>query len=262
MSDRRAPRTRSPESRRPRVEAVTGRLYVGTSGFAYPAWAPRFYPPGLRAADLLPAYAARLPAVEINNTFYRQPRPELVASWLAATPNSFRFVVKAQRGGTMRSFADPVAGLEWLTGPYRAFGQRLGAVLFRIPDNLGRDDARLARFLAAWPADLPLVVEARDPSWQADETIRALTDHGAALCVTEAPEDEAPPTIRRTAPRLYLRLRRHDYSPEELRAWLARLEPFLAAGDDAFVFFRHDEVGRGGELAVAFLELAGVAATP
>lgn len=238
---------------------MTGRLYVGTSGFAYPGWAPRFYPAGARAADLLPFYASRLPAVEINNTFYRQPRPELVAAWLAATPPDFRFVVKAQRGGTMRSFADPTAGLDWLTTPYRAFGERLGAVLFRVPDNLKRDDARLERFLDAWPTDLPVVIEARDPSWQADETIRALTDHGAALCITDSPEDDGPPTIRRTAGHLYLRLRRHDYTADELESWWRRLQPFLDNGDDAFVFFRHDEVGRGGELAIAFRTLAGEA---
>ncbi len=228
---------------------------MGTSGFAYPGWVPRFYPKGARATDLLPYYASRLPAVEINNTFYRQPRPELVAAWLAATPEDFRFVVKAQRGGTMRSFGDPAGGLDWLTGPYRAFGERLGAVLFRIPDNVRRDDDRLRRFLDAWPIDLPLVVEARDATWQVDETTAALRDHGAALCVTESPEHETPPTLRRTAAHLYLRLRRHDYTADELRAWWNRLEPFVAAGDDAFVFFRHDDAGRGAELALAFAEL-------
>ena len=233
---------------------MTGRLFVGTSGFAYAGWAPRFYPAGARARDLLPFYASRLPAVEINNTFYRQPRPELVASWLAATPADFRFVVKAQRGGTMRSFADPLGGLDWLTGPYRAFGDRLGAVLFRIPDTVRRDDDQLRRFLAAWPTDLPLVIEARDETWQVDETIRALSDHRAALCVTDSP-DGTPPTIRRTAGHLYLRLRRHDYGPDELEAWWRRLEPFVEAGDDAYVFFRHDDVGRGAELALEFRAL-------
>lgn len=241
---------------------MAGRAYVGTSGFAYPAWAPRFYPPGARAGDLLRHYASRLDAVELNNTFYRQPRPEQVAAWLAATPLSFRFVVKAQRSGSARFFADPAAGIDWLTGPYRAFGERLGAVLFRVPDVVRRDDERLRRFLAAWPADLPLVVEFRDASWQADETLRALETAGAALCTTELPDDEAPPTMRRTAPHLYLRLRRHDYSPAELGAWRDRLEPFLAAGDDAYVFFRHDDVGRGAELALEFRALLGEARQP
>lgn len=149
----------------------------------------------------------------------------------------------------------PEPGLPWLTDPYRAFGERLGTVLFRVPDHLHRDDDRLAALLAAWPADLPLTVEFRDPSWAADETIAALRRAGAALCTTEGPDDPEPPTLRRTAPFLYLRLRRHDYTLDELAAWATRLEPFLAAGDDAYVFFRHDEVGRGGELAMSFRAL-------
>ena len=78
---------------------------------------------------------------------------------------------------------------------------------------------------------------------------------GAALCATELPEDEAPPILRRTGSFLYVRLRRLDYTEPELAAWAARLEPFLAAGDDVFAFFRHDEVGRGAELALALRDL-------
>lgn len=229
---------------------MPGRLFVGTSGFAYPDWSPRFYPAGLPAKRLLDHYASVLSAVELNNTYYQQPTADKVAAWLASTPETFRFVVKAQRGGTFRSFADPVAGLPWLTGPYRAFGERLGSVLFRIPPGARRDDERLRAFLAAWPADLPLTVESQDPAWHVDETFQALSEVGAAWCSTESPEDEAPPDIRRTGPFLYLRLRRHDYTPAEIAAWAARLEPFLTAGDDVFAFFRHDAVGRGPELAL------------
>jgi uncharacterized protein YecE (DUF72 family) len=228
-----------------------GRLLVGTSGFAYPAWAPRFYPPGLKGDRLLPHYAERLPAVELNNTFYQQPTAAKVAAWLAATPETFRFSVKAQRGGSFRSLAGtPEPGLPWLTGPYRAFGARLGTVLFRVPDGVVREDGRLAALLAAWPRDLPLTLEFQDPSWHVDETFAALAEAGAALCATELPEDADPPTLRRTGRFLYLRLRRHDYAPDEIAAWADRLVPFLGAGDDAFVFFRHDEVGRGAELAL------------
>ena len=171
-------------------------------------------------------------------------------AWLDATPPDFRFVVKAQRGGTFRAFrAGPEPGMPWLTDPYRRFGARLGAVLFRVPDGVRRDDERLAAVLAAWPADLPLVMELQDETWATDETVDALRTAGAALCVTELPDDDAPPTIRRTGPFLYLRLRRHEYDEEDLARWAARLEPFLDAGDDAFVFFRHDEVGRGPDFA-------------
>lgn len=189
-----------------------------------------------------------------------------MAAWLASTPSSFRFSVKAQRGGSFRAFgsgraeaAGPDLGLPWLTDPYRAFGDRLGTVLFRVPDNVPRDDDRLRALLGAWPDDVPLTVEFGDPSWQVDETLAALGGKGAALCATDHPDDPDPPTIRRTGPFLYVRLRRHDYSPDDIAAWAARLEPFLAAGDDAYVFFRHDDAGRGPELAMA---LAAAVADP
>jgi uncharacterized protein YecE (DUF72 family) len=235
---------------------MPGTVFVGTSGFAYPGWSPRFYPPGLRADGLLAHYATRLTACELNNTYYQQPTAAKVDAWLAATPPEFRFAVKAQRGGSYRSlFVDPVASVPWLTEPLRRFGSRLGTVLFRVPDTARRDDARLAALLAVWPDDLPLTVEFQDPSWHVDEVFAALRESGAALCTTELPEDEVPPTIRRTGAFLYLRLRRHDYDQDELAAWARRLQPFTADGLDVFVFFRHDDVGRGAELATAFRSL-------
>jgi uncharacterized protein YecE (DUF72 family) len=233
------------EPRRP------GRLFTGTSGYSYGGWAPRFYPARLRAPDLLDFYASRLNAVELNNTYYASPSATKVERWLAATPAGFRFAVKAQRGGSFRSLqVDPTESVPWLTQPYRAFGDRLGTVLFRVPEGVKRDDEKLAALLAAWPADLPLTMEFQDPSWHVDETFGALATAGAALCTTESPDDDGPPTMRRTGSFLYLRLRRLDYSQAELTAWAARIEPFLAAGDDAYVFFRHDPDGRGPELAL------------
>jgi uncharacterized protein YecE (DUF72 family) len=100
-------------------------------------------------------------------------------------------------------------------------------------------------------------MEFQEASWHVDETFAALASAGAALVTTELPEDAEPPTIRRTGPFLYLRLRRADYDPSELGRWFDRLEPFLSDGVDAFVYFRHDEVGRGAELA---MELAAIGA--
>ena len=118
-------------------------------------------------------------------------------------------------------------------------------------------------------ASIPLVVELQDRSWHVDETFAALRAAGPTLCTTELPPegDEGatagcrptgdgaaaqpePPIVRRTGSFLYLRLRRHDYTAEEVEAWAQRIEPFLAAGDDVYAFFRHDPVGRAGELAL------------
>lgn len=230
---------------------MAGRLFAGTSGFSYAGWIPRFYPPGTAADTFLTRYSSRLAAVELNNTYYASPSATKIASWLAATPADFRFSVKAQRGGSFRALhVDPAESVPWLTGGYRAFAEQLGSVLFRVPDRVPRDDSKLAALLAAWPDDLPLTIEFQDPSWHVDETFAALAGIGAALCSTELPEDDGPPVIRRTGPFLYLRLRRHDYADVELEAWAARIEPFLTAGDDVYVFFRHDPVGRGPELAI------------
>lgn len=230
---------------------MSGRLFAGTSGFSYPGWSPRFYPSGLAASGFLEHYANRLSAVELNNTYYASPSASKVATWVAATAADFRFAVKAQRGGSFRALrVDPAGSVPWLTEPYRAFGDRLGTILFRVPDGVGRDDAKLAALLALWPADLPLTMEFQDPSWHVDETFAALAGVGAALCATELPDDPAPPIIRRTGGFLYLRLRRHEYSPADLEAWAARLEPFLSAGDDVYAFFRHDKVGRGPAFAL------------
>ncbi|HUQ77598.1 MAG TPA: DUF72 domain-containing protein [Patescibacteria group bacterium] len=237
---------------------MNGRLRTGTSGFAYPAWSPRFYPAGLKGPALLRHYGTRLATVELNNTFYRQPSPAAVDGWLAATPDDFRFSVKAQRGSSSRTLqVAPAESVAWLTGPLRRFGDRLGTILFRVPDGVVRDDDRLAGLLGAWPSDLPLALEFRDPSWHVDEVYDAIRTVGAAIVTTDEEDDPALPTIRRTGPFLYLRLRRPNYDPDELRRWVARLEPFLADGLDAYVYFRHDEVGRGAELA---MELAALGA--
>ena len=268
---------------------MTGRLFVGTSGFSYPGWIPRFYPSGTRTSALLAAYAARLPAVELNVTFRRRPTASAIQGWVRATPPEFRFAVKAQRSSAIRALiGDPVESVSWLTEPLPEFGERLGAVLFRVPAEVRRDgpwvsgdvavaDARLAALLAAWPRPIPLVVELQDQSWHVDETFAALRAASAVLCTTELPPegDEGatpepdggggavdtagrgagpePPIIRRTGSFLYLRLRRHDYTADEIEAWARRIEPFLAAGYDVYAFFRHDPVGRAGELALGLL---------
>ena len=233
--------------------AGVGRLLVGTSGFAYPDWAPKFYPPGTRADGLLRFYATRFPACELNNTFYQQPREPKVQAWLAATPPDFRFVTKAQRGGSFRAItADAPAAIGWLTPPLRLFGERLGSVLFRVPKEIQRDDDRLVALLGAWPRDLRLTMEFQHPSWRVDEVLDLLRAAGSAWCTTDLDEREDPPPLHVTAPWLYIRLRRTAYTPDELAMWAARVSPFLAAGHDVYVFFRHDEDGESALRALAF----------
>ena len=235
---------------------MPGHLFVGTSGYAYPDWAPRFYPSATPAPARLPFYAARLPAVELNNTFYRHPDEGQVQTWVQATPPDFRFSIKTQRGGSLRALrADPATTLEWLLRPYRLFGERLGTVLFRVPEPIERDDGALDRLLRAWPTEVPVTFEFQAPSWDDDWVHGRLRSSGAALCITDLASLDEPPTVRLTGSFLYLRLRRYDYDATELDAWAALVEPFLSAGHHVFCFFKHDATGRATELAIDFRTL-------
>lgn len=204
------------------------------------------------------SYAGQLPACELNNTFYRNPSEAAIDGWLAATTTTFRFAVKAQRGGSLRALAvDPAVSVPWLTTPLRRFGERLGTVLFRVPEDIERDDTRLAALLGQWPRDIPLTLEFQHPSWHVDETFAAMAQAGAVLCATDLDDLAEPPTIRRTGRFLYVRLRRTTYDEAGLANWAARLEPFLAAGDDAFIFFRHDADGQSALRALRLGVLLG-----
>ena len=228
-------------------------MLAGTSGFAYAGWSPGFYPAGLRASDRLSHYAGRLPACELNGTFYARPTPERLDAWAAAVPADFRFIVKGQRGGSIRAlYNDPTESVPWLTEHVARLGGRLGAMLFRVPSEVARNDERLAGVLGAWPTGVPLVVEAQNATWHVDETFAALRAAGAVLCTTDLDEQGVAPDIRRTGPFLYLRLRRASYDDKALNAWARRLVPFLDDGMDAYVMFRHDDDGTSALHAEAF----------
>ena len=169
-------------------------------------------------------------------------------------PERFRFVVKAQRGASVRALYgdDPAESVRWLTEYLPTFGERLGAVLFRVDNQIPRNDERLAGVLAAWPKSIPFVLEAQHPSWHVDETFAALRAAGAVLCTTDLDELDETPDIRRTGPFLYLRLRRTTYTDAELDAWARRLVPFLDDGMDAYVLFRHDDDGTSAVRAEGF----------
>jgi uncharacterized protein YecE (DUF72 family) len=199
---------------------------------------------GTRPAALLDEYARRLGAVELHNTFYRRPSPAAVAGWVAATPETFRFCPKAQRGASWGAFRsdDPAPSVGWLTGAVAGFGDRLGPVLLSLPPVVTRDDAALVRFLTAWPRSLGLALELAHPSWTDDAVHAILAEHGVSLVATDVDGPDEP-DLRRSGRALYLRLRRREYDDEALARWSDRLAPFLEDGLDAYVFFRHDEDG-------------------
>ncbi len=231
------------------------RLLAGTSGWSYDAWKGPFYPEELPSRAMLGFYAARLPAVEVNNTFYRMPKPAVLETWAAQVPEGFRFALKASRRIThlkrLREVADETAYFLDVAG---ALGPRLGALLFQLPPNLKLDLARLDAFLALLPEGTPAAFEFRHPSWADAPVLERLRARGFAWVVADV--DEAPPpSLVTTASWAYLRLRRASYDAAALEGWLSGLR--AAALDRAFVFFKHEDEGAAPRLAAELLERAG-----
>ncbi len=221
------------------------RLLAGASGYSYKEWKGSFYPQDLKAEDMLGYYAARLPTVEINNTFYRMPKREVLAGWAGAAPEGFRFAIKASRRITHISRLKAESAAEPLGYLYRnlaALGAKRGPVLFQLPPNLKKDLPRLAAFLALLPADHGAAFEFRNDTWFADDVYAALKGAGVALCVSER-EDGAPPPLVETAPFGYVRLRLETYSKDDLVQWATRLA--ATAWREAYVYFMHEPTAPG-----------------
>lgn len=229
-------------------------ILAGTSGYAYKEWKGSFYPDDLAERGMLAHYAQRLPAVEVNNTFYRMPSAGLIERWCAQVPEGFRFVLKATRRithakGRLVEVADLVEHLMRVTAP---LGARLGAHLFQLPPYARRDLEALAGFLAMLPAGQRAAFEFRHHSWFDDEVYELLRRHDAALVIADGGKIEVPAVA--TATWGYLRLRAPDYDDAGMRRW-AR----LVGSQDwsrAFVFFKHEDEGAGPALAARFLEAA------
>jgi uncharacterized protein YecE (DUF72 family) len=229
------------------------RVMTGTSGFSYPAWRGSFYPDKLPVAKMLAFYAGKLGAVEINNTFYRMPRPPVLARWAADTPATFRFALKSPRSIThMRRLVGAADAVARLADGVRALGDRLGPILFQLPANARKDVGVLDAFLSTLPAGgLRAAFEFRDESWLAEDVYAVLARHDAALCVADS-EELATPLVA-TASWGYLRLRRQDYGKAALRRWADRLKKERFS--DVFVFFKHENEGAGPALADSFRKM-------
>ena len=227
--------------------------YAGTSGFSYKEWKGTFYPENLPDAKMLGYYAEHLPAVEINNTFYRMPRSNVLRNWADAVPTDFRFVIKASRRIThQQRLKDAEESVSYLIGKLEVLGDKLGALLFQLPPYLRADISRLEGFVDVLPKGLPVAFEFRHESWFTDEILDLLADRGKALCVSED-EKTSPPERLRTSNWLYLRLRKPVYTDASLRNWLHRAGEGASHG---FAFFKHEDAGAGPAMAGRFLKIA------
>jgi uncharacterized protein YecE (DUF72 family) len=222
------------------VDTRKSAVLAGASGYSFKEWKGTFYPEKMKPEEMLAYYSARLPTVEINNTFYRMPKTSVLETWAATVPEDFRFAIKASRRITHMSRIKAESSKEplgWLYTNLAALGPKRGPVLFQLPPNMKKDLPRLAEFLVLLPADHRAAFEFRNDTWFADDVYEALKGAGAALVLSER-QDNAPPPLVETAPWGYVRLRLESYSEDDLKAWAVRL---AATGwRETFVYFMHE----------------------
>jgi uncharacterized protein YecE (DUF72 family) len=229
------------------------KLLAGTSGYAFKEWKGPFYPEQMKDAEMLGFYASKFPTVEINNTFYRLPRENVLLEWAAQVPEHFTFAIKASQRIThhARLKEESFDTVDFLLKNTAALGARLGPILFQLPPNLKKDLDRLRAFVARLPKDRRYTVEFRHESWFEDDVFAALREHNVAFCVSEQPEFKTP--IVSTADFGYLRLHRLDYDDAMLADWAKAVRS--QAWTDAYVIFKHDEgVGSGPPAVSSFVK--------
>ncbi len=222
------------------------KLYAGTSGFAYPTWKPGFYPADLPQKRFLEHYASRLNSTEINYTYHRLPSPKSIGEWLDCTPPHFVFSLKAHQKLThilrLKNCESFVEVFLKTIDPLRIAG-RLGPVLFQLPPNLKCDPELLSNFLALLPPDMRFAFEFRNPSWLDTPIYDLLGSRGVCLCLAESDKLVIPEVI--TAPFVYFRLRKSDYTPEERAEIAERVTGLHSTGRDVFLYFKHEDSPEG-----------------
>ena len=232
-------------------------FWIGTSGYNYPEWKGSFYPDDLPAKKMLPYYAARFPTVEINYTFYRMPTEKLVSGWATQTPSPYQLTLKAPRRIThdsrLKGAGDSVARFCEVAA---TLGDKLGALLFQLPPFLRKDLALLDGFLTELPAAVRGAFEFRHVSWLDEDVFGRLAARNLAVCIADSEKLSTP--VRVTADYAYFRLRDEGYQPDDIKRWADTIAASTSSCRDVFVYFKHEESGKGPEFARLLMDHLGL----
>jgi uncharacterized protein YecE (DUF72 family) len=227
--------------------AVAG-VFIGTSGWVYPHWRGTFYPPEVRQRDQLAFYARHFDSVEVNGTFYRLARAHVCRTWREQTPDGFLFACKGSRYLThMKRLKENEQGLTRFYEPLAPLREKLGPVVFQLPERFKPDPARLAAFLDAQPEGQRIAFEFRNAEWFRDDVLRVLHERKVALCLYEFAGRQPPLEV--TADFVYVRLHGPDgpyqgsYGEDALRGWAGHLSGWRVSGLDAYCYFDNDAHG-------------------
>lgn len=236
-------------------------IRIGLSGYAYPEWQGEglFYPPALSKSKFLDHYSSVFPTVEGVGMFTRMPAESTAEKFLKACPPSFQLSPKMHQAVThfkrlkpesypiVEDFLKPLSKLEE--------GEMMGSILIQLPPNFAAKTDVLSEFLEALPKQpgRRWAFEFRHPSWRSQDVERLLKSYEAAWVCEET--DDGEPHFMDTAPHCYFRLRKTEYSNDDLKKWAQRISALRQAGKDCYVYFRHTDVESPWLWALSLMEL-------
>lgn len=238
-------------------------IQIGASGWSYPEWKKVFYPAGCKTTGWLEYYSARFSTVEVNNSFYRLPLPEILKRWKEITPGDFVFSVKASRFIThVKRLADAQEPICEFLDRMDILGPKLGPVIFQLPPNWNLRLDRLEEFLKSLPKKYRYAIELRDPDWQKAEVYKYLEKYGVAFCIYDLKGYQSP--FITTSDLVYVRLHGPLKQPYKgsysgtLSKWANRIEKWNKEGKDVYVYFDNTMDGAAIKDALDLKEMLGL----
>ena len=241
-------------------QALSGRTYIGCSGWYYWHWKGHFYPADTPSNQMFEIYQSNFKTVELNAPFYSWPTIAAVKTWLRQAAPDFVYTVKVCE---LITHVKRFEGTETLVEDFGyiadLLGQQMGCFLFQLPPSIRYSAETLHRILSQLDPSRRNVVEFRHKSWWNEDVFEAFRAARAIFCSCSGPR--LPDELVRTADDIYVRFHgtkhwyRHDYSDEELLVWADRIR--ASGAQTAWVYFNNDRDGYSIKNAKRLAHLLG-----
>jgi len=220
-------------------------IRIGTSGWYYEHWKQRFYPTGLAKSKWFEHYAQHFDTVEINNTFYRLPKPQTITRWRQLAPRGFLYAVKANRYIThIKRLKDTSEALERFFDVVGLLKEKLGPILYQLPPTFQIDLDLLKSFIRLLPEKPAAVFEFRDKSWYVGETFELLCKLRVGFCIHDMAGNESPRSV--VSDIIYIRFHGStgrysgSYSKSDLQGWAKWLKEYKHEALAVHAYFNND----------------------
>lgn len=245
-----------------------GRIFIGTSGWAYKHWEDIFFPRGLPERKKLEYLAGHFNTVEVNYSFYRLPQIKTFAEWKERTPPGFVFAVKASRYLThVKRLKNAESSWQLFLGRAQGLGKKMGPVLLQFPPSFKfkqENFERIKIFLKCAKKahkKIKLAFEFRDEPWNNDEVLKYFKKNNAAFVMADSPSFRLHETV--SANFIYIRMHGGEslysskYSRKELKDLARKVKIWSGRGLDVFVYFNNDARGYAIENARELMGFLG-----